>query len=229
MPASSGDPRFSAVPFLLLIQRWPWSLHQALIFHRGGCAAAEIPGGLSGVLAVSCFSGYKDSLCSHWDWVSPAMFSLPFGFRDIKQAGSFLRPLQGILSIDLWHMAMKLLYVFLVNFGYQGLMGIQAGSPGLSFNILLPEVATWFLWIAGTFLQVWFFLQNVGVMDFSRYQKDPVSNRDNKEGVANNQKHKQVRHGERIRGKWGEKHNPRGTETGMEKEREKSNLKKRNY
>lgn len=30
-------------------------------------APAEIPGGLSAVLAVSCFSGYKDSLCSHWD------------------------------------------------------------------------------------------------------------------------------------------------------------------
>lgn len=62
MPASSGDLRFYAVPFLLLMQRWPWSLHQALIFHGGDFASAEIPGGLSPLLAVNCFSGYKDSL-----------------------------------------------------------------------------------------------------------------------------------------------------------------------
>lgn len=64
---------------------------------------------------------------------------------DIRQAGSLLRPLLGILSIDLWHMAMKLWHAFLVHFGYQGLMDAQAGSPGLSFIILLPEAATWFL------------------------------------------------------------------------------------
>lgn len=154
------------------------------------------------------------------------MFSFPFGFMDFRQVGRFLRPLQGFVSTDLWHMAMKLLHVFMVHFGYQVLMDIQAGGPGLSFNILLPEVATWFLQIAGTFPQVWFFLQKVEVMDFSRYHKDPVSNRENKEGVAVNKKHKQVRHGERIRRKWGEKHSPRGTETRMEKEKEKSNFKK---
>lgn len=54
-------------------------------------------------------------------------------------------------------------HVFLAHFGYQALMDVQAGSPGLSFNIFLPEAATWFLWVAGTFLQVWFCLQMVGV------------------------------------------------------------------
>lgn len=79
------------------------------------------------------------------------------------QASWELRPLQGILSIDLWLTALQLLHIFLEQFGYQGLMDIEAGSPGVSSNILLPQVATWFIWSAGTFLQVWFFLQKVGV------------------------------------------------------------------
>lgn len=61
MPASSGDPKFYTAPFPLLIQRWPWSLQQALMLPRGEFAPAEIPSIPSPVSAVSCFSGYKDS------------------------------------------------------------------------------------------------------------------------------------------------------------------------
>lgn len=161
MPASSGDPKFYTVPFPLLIQRWPWSLHQALVSQGGDFTPAEIPAGASPVSAVSFSLGTRTALLT-LGLMSFAMLSFPFGFMEIRQAGSLLRPLQDVLPIDLWHIAMQLLHIFLVHFDYQGLMDIQPGSPGLSFNIPLPEVSTWFLWIAGTFRQVWFLPQKRG-------------------------------------------------------------------
>lgn len=61
MPPGSGDflarhPKHYTVLFPLLVQRRCWSLHEAFVFHRGDIAPRQLPGGLSAILATSCFS-----------------------------------------------------------------------------------------------------------------------------------------------------------------------------
>lgn len=65
---------------------------------------------------------------------------LPFGLMDIWPGGGTSPiPCCVFCAIEGWVMAMQLLYFFPVHFGYQDLIGIQNGYPGLSFNTPLPE------------------------------------------------------------------------------------------
>lgn len=186
MPASSGDPKFYTAHTEV-------TLEFAASFNapqRRLCSCRD-PLQVPVLCQLSVVSlGTRTALLTlGLSVICHFLFSI--WIHGYQASWSLLRPLQGVLPIDPWHMAMHLLLIFLVQLGCQGLVDIQDGSSGLSFNILLPELATWFLWIAGTFLQVWFFHQKLGsrLRDFSKYHKDPVSNRENKEGVAANKKH----------------------------------------